>query len=310
MTKIKNQMNIPLAFDYKFKKVFGDNDGIERLEAFIAQYFNIAYKEVHGNITILNGEKRKNSKKEKGGSTDVYLKLELQSGNTRIDLEVSDIKLSQSIIDRDVLYGASNLSTQLQKNQKYSTLEPMIVICFDKGFLGKNTSIIDNYMLRNKKGNELTDKLQIHHINIEKCYSVWYNKTINKYSKQEQNIIRLGALLCITNNEEFTKCLEEIFMEEEIKKNIEKANFALNDDEEINMWWYDAEIDRKLKKEAMLHDEIEYEKKKAREKGRKEGIKQTKEELVKNMLNKGISISDISEITGLSKEEIEKLREE
>ena len=31
----------------------------------------------------------------------------------------------------------------------------MIVICFDKGLLGKNTSIIDNYMLRNKKGSTI-----------------------------------------------------------------------------------------------------------------------------------------------------------
>ena len=34
--------NIPLAYDYKFKKVFGDNDGIKRVEEFIRLYFNLS----------------------------------------------------------------------------------------------------------------------------------------------------------------------------------------------------------------------------------------------------------------------------
>ena len=145
------------------------------MEALIALYFDIPYDLVKGNITILNGEKRKNSKNEKEGSSDVYLKLELESGNTRVDIEVSDIKLSQSIIDRNILYGAYNISTQLQKKQDYSDINSTIIICFDKGFLDKDeddNEIIDIYSMRNKMLYELTDKLQFHHVNIEKCYNL------------------------------------------------------------------------------------------------------------------------------------------
>ena len=47
-----------------------------------------------------------------------------------------------------------------------------------------------------------------------------------------------------------------------------------------------------------------------KEEGIEEGSKQKAYEIAKKMLKKGNSIEDIYDITGLSKEEIEKLREE
>ena len=87
-------INISLAIDYKFKKIFGDLDGIRRLEALISIYFDIPYNEVKGKINILNSEKRINFKNQTRTISDVYLRLELISGNIRVDIEVSNKKLS------------------------------------------------------------------------------------------------------------------------------------------------------------------------------------------------------------------------
>ena len=46
----------------------------------------------------------------------------------------------------------------------------------------------------------------------------------------------------------------------------------------------------------------------AREEGREEGRLEEKKGIAKEMINKGFDISTISEITGLSKDEIEKLK--
>ena len=75
----------------------------------------------------------KNTVEESFSTMDVYLKLRLESGYERVDIEVSDKKLSQSIIDRNILYGAHKLVTQLQRNKDYSTLEPIIIVSFSKG---------------------------------------------------------------------------------------------------------------------------------------------------------------------------------
>ena len=45
----------------------------------------------------------------------------------------------------------------------------------------------------------------------------------------------------------------------------------------------------------------------AKAEGLSEGISQSKIEIAKNLLKKGMDISDISDVTGLSKEEVQKL---
>ena len=42
-------------------------------------------------------------------------------------------------------------------------------------------------------GNILTKKLQIYHINIEKCKEIWYSGAIEEYKEKERQVIRLCA---------------------------------------------------------------------------------------------------------------------
>ncbi len=52
---------------------------------------------------------------------------------------------------------------------------------------------------------------------------------------------------------------------------------------------------------------LEYVKEQAEEKGREEGLAEGKRETAKNLLNKGLDISFISEVTGISENEIQGL---
>ena len=58
--------------------------------------------------------------------------------------------------------------------------------------------------------------------------------------------------------------------------------------------------------ERDTYNQIEY----ARETGREEGAKQNSCDIAKRMLEKGIDIETISELTGLTAEEVSRLKEE
>ena len=67
---------------------------------------------------------------------------------------------------------------------------------------------------------------------------------------------------------------------------------------------------QKEKMDALVkYNEIEEATKKGKAEGIAEGIKEKEIEIVKNMLKKEMSIKDISEITGLTEQDIQNLEE-
>ena len=87
----------------------------------------------------------------------------------------------------------------------------------------------------------------------------------------------------------------------------EWINKYVNDEEtkELLAKWSDYIAENKGYEEGIEEGRIE-----GRAEGIEEGSKQKAYEIAKKMLKKGNSIEDIYDITGLSKEEIEELREE
>jgi hypothetical protein len=181
----------------------------------------------------------------------------------------------------------------------------VIQINFSSKDVDKDTNeIIDKYYLMNHNNYLLTNKLQIHNINIVKCYDVWYNKNINKYNSYEQNIIRFGALMRITKKDEFIKCLEEISMNKDIKEEINNVMDDMNSDEEV-LIYYDKEQHEQAIRNTLITEAIT----EGRNIGIEEGSLNKQIEIAKNMFLKEIDINTISECTGLSIEEIEKLED-
>lgn len=97
---------------------------------------------------------------------------------------------------------------------------------------------------------------------------------------------------------EVTKIMEE---NENIKEAKEELN-RISQDDVLRRMAFKAELER-MDNEQMLYE--------AKRDGKKEGViegaKEEKLQIAKNMLKKGMDLSDIIEITGLMREEIEKL---
>ncbi len=143
-------------------------------------------------------------------------------------------------------------------------------------------------MLRDEKGNILTDKLKFIFIYLPKIKEKYYNK--NRLEEFEK--------LLLTFNEEDSEDLDKIIEGDKIMSEYRKDSLKASEDEDI-IGLYDKELHLE-----MLHNS---ELKEAREKGLEQGRREEKIEAAKLMLAKEIDLKTISECTNLSIEEIEKL---
>ena len=213
---------IPITYDKIFKKVFGDPNNTDKLAYLLSTIFKIPFEDLKDNIEIIESEKRVNKVNEKMSKSDIVLNIKFSSfGKVNLEMNVGFYK---EVIVRNLRYNINLLSSSLKVGKDYSDIKPVIQINFNTYDIDKNShKILDLFTLKNDNNYELTDILQ-YHINIDKWYKCWYNGDIERYSEEDQKLIRCLALLKITNNEDFTKCIGETDMEDEIKKRFCRYN--------------------------------------------------------------------------------------
>ncbi len=288
-----------MSFDLLFKKMFGDENHKERVSYLVSALLNLPYEEVKENIEILPNDKKLRNKNSKRQAQDVVVRIIL-SVNRRVSLEMN-MNYSLANKNRNLMYLASMYSNELKNKEDYASLEPCIQVNFNTIYTDtKNKVLYDIYSLRNDYGNELTDMIKIINLNIAECYDICYNKNINKYEKDLQEIIKYGALLMEKDYNKLETILEELKMEEEVKEDILDSMEEYSEDEDFSYLYYDAERDRRalengLKTEARAE---------GLEEGRKEGRKERNIEIAKSLLEQNIDIEVISKSTGLTEEEI------
>ena len=284
---------IPITYDKIFKKVFGDPNNTDKLAYLLSTIFKIPFEDLKDNIEIIESEKRVNKVNEKMSKSDIVLNIKFSSfGKVNLEMNVGFYK---EVIVRNLRYNINLLSSSLKVGKDYSNIKPVIQINFNTYDIDKNSQkILDLFTLKNDNNYELTNILQIYHINIDKWYKCWYNGDIERYSEEDQKLIRCLALLKITNNEDFTKCIGETDMEDEIKKDFVDTMDELCSDEEIERYYGS---DEDLEKLRISGEKIKI----------KEAKKEKSIEIAKAMLLKNMDINDISDITGLSIDAIHKL---
>ena len=218
----------------------------------------------------------------------------------------------KEVIVRNVGYITSHFASFLKSEDDYSDIKPIIQINFNTYDIDKRSnSIIDLYTLRNNNSHELTNMLQIFHINIEKWYKCWYNGNMEGYSEEDKKLIRMLALFSITNKQDFTKCIGETDMEDVTKKDFVNTMDELCSDEELENYYGSAEELEKLRRygEVIIRQEALAEgNAEGRALGREEGQKEKSIEIAKNLLKQNLSIENISLATGLSIEKIKELQ--
>ena len=264
---------------------FTDKGGEKVLLDFINAVMISADMKTFKSVEILNPFNLKRHYKDKETIVDVKC---ITKNGTVVIIEVQ-LSGNSRFPERILYYWSTNYSKLLKKGEEYEDLTPVISISLLNFNLDKvNKNVHSCYMIYDTKNkNLLTDHLQIHIIELKKF------KFKDNDLKKDLNYW-LGFFT--TNNieaymSEIVK--EKPIMEEAHKRynNFIRSRLMMSEYEKKEIYQYDKQI--------MLKDE--------RLKGIKQGIKDEKYSIAKSLKNSGLDNKFISEHTGLSIEEIEKL---
>ena len=152
--------------------------------------------------------------------------------------------------------------------------------------LGRNNDEMKIYKIMNEKGELYVKNFIIYEINMD-YYKIWYSKNEEEINKNQYMI-----MLDLDKKE-----LENMPKDKIVDKYITNVTIV-NDDPEFQKYMSEEEDKRKIQNSLLSE---------AKEEGISKGKIKKSMEIAKNMLKKNISIEDISDITGLSIEEIKKI---
>ena len=282
---------IPIVSDAMFRTMFYNESRKKYGCYLIALLLKKDFNEIYNNTTLIkaNIDEEKENKSRK---TVDYL--------CRIDDVVVNVEMnrnsSKSSLERNLGYMFSLYNGGMSKGDDYF-FETCIQININNfTFQGKN-EVLDEYMIVNLKDSEevYTNKIHIYNIYLPNIRKKDYNK-LEEYEK-----------LLLVFNENDNNILNELSKGDKIMKEyIDDSRRASEEDEVIGMY------DKELHEERLRKSELREANENGRNEGIKEGIQQGKQEKAKEtalkLLQENIDLNIISKCTGLSLDELKKLK--
>ena len=267
--------------DYVFKRIFGEKGD----EDILMSLLNSILK---GNPTInelelLNTEYPKEGVITKGCQFDILAKTD---NDTTINIEMQ-YRNNKNINDRIVYYSDRLNVNEYKVGEKYGEKKVISIWIFAENISDREEPISEIFPCYKENKN---DKWEV--VTENKRIIVF---ELNKYQTTNENFKDL-----LTNWVNFLQKPEYLennplkIKNKELDKTIEKLEYMSKNQQDkyiidsFNDYERDYYNDTKTAKE--------------------EGLKEGKEEIAKNMLKKGYKIEDISELSGLSLDEIEELK--
>jgi len=280
---------LPLTDDYIFKRVFA----FEGNESVLKDLLEAILRKNIKNVTIKNPEIIPYEREDKRGLLDI--KAETDDG-TVLDIEMQ-MEDKKNIEERGTLYLANMITSQLQVGDDYTTLKKSIVIFITNyNFLKRNSyhsigkikfdkTLKEEYvdMGYKREDEEASKYIEFHYIELPK----YKKKTQSEFTKLDQ-------WMCV-----FTNRKGEMMLAEKENKEIKKAMNTLD--------YISSDPKERERHNSVIMDEYNRltSEQNFFEAGKEEGIIETAKEMIKRKL----PIDLICEITKLSKEEVEKIKE-
>ncbi|WP_302367423.1 Rpn family recombination-promoting nuclease/putative transposase [Brachyspira aalborgi] len=283
--------------DYFVRYFFTDKGGEKVLLDFINAVMISANMKTFKSVEILNPFNLKKNYSDKETIVDVKC---ITKNGTVVIIEVQ-LSGNSRFPERILYYWSTNYSKLLKKGEGYEDLTPVISINLLNFNLNKKDSNVHScYMIYNTKNKRLlTDHLQIHIIELKK-----FNFKNNNLSKDLNYWL---GFFTTKNMEEYMSEIvkEKPIMEEAHRRynNFIRSRLMMSEYEKKEIYQYDKQI--------MLKDERREGIKEGMKKGKLEGLKEGRIaeqiSMAKSMKTKNLDINLISEITGLTIDEIKKL---
>ena len=277
----KSSKKYNLKNDIIFKAFFSRKGNEIFLIDFLEALLNIKIKEIkikeEVNLEQLAAE-------EKGGRLDLQAKL---NDGVIVNIELQ-MRNYFNIEERTTLYSSKVISRETERGSSYNNISKVIMI----NILGYNLLEFDEY---------ISDTVIV--LNKHRDYEMlkgikWYFIELPKFRKQNPDLnkkINQWLVFLDDSDQEAVKMAER--KNDTLKKARKEIDYLTGDDAVRRL----ADLREKWEMDYVTGIEC------AEEKGRKQGEKENKRKIAKKLLKMGMEITKISEVTGLSDEEIRKL---
>ena len=275
-----------LYLDSYFKKIFADPNDTKLLKVLISEIL----KEEIISVTIISPEIIGEKIKIKRSYLDLLVELK---DKRKINIEINSNPKNYTT-NRNLFYLFKVMGRDLTSKDKYTDFHKYIQINLNLN-INQEETVMKYYIANIETKNILTDKLEIINIDIEKLNEICYNEGV----EGQDLFTKIMGLIGAKDKEHF-----DIFKKEKgiVKEIMEKAKDYITDNDLVEVLDYEKMRDNReiaAKQEGFADGFND---------GFNEGIEHNTEAIAKNMLNKKIDVELISEVTGLTIEQIEKLK--
>ena len=267
--------------DRAFKEVFMREDSKDILSKVLESVLKVEVKD----IKSLNLERNVDNIHVRRKYFDMFLDTNIG----KIQVEVNaDYDMSKKL--RNTAFICDTYSHLTLKGEKYT--DDILVIQINLSYENVKDKYINKIMIRDDDNDPFIRNFIIYDINMVKCKNLWYTK--------DEEFDKYKYLMMLDLDEEK---LEYLSRKDKVVSKYMETLEEVNKDPEFREYMSAEEDARKMENSHL--DE-------ARADGKAEGITQGKSErnieIAKNMLEQKIEIDVISKCTGLTEEEINKLK--
>ena len=275
--------------DRAFKEVFLKPDNSDLLKALLEFILKIKIDKLEIKKTeLLSGNVNIKDKR-----VDAIV----HTGNKKIEIEINS-QYEKYLNPRNMAYICNTYQSHTLVGKEYNQQTDIVQVNLTWG-LGKNNDEMKIYKIMNEKGELYVKNFIIYEINMDYYDKIWYSKNEEEIKKNQYMI-----MLDLDKKE-----LKNMPKDKIVDKYITNVTIV-NDDPEFQKYMSEEEDKRKIQN-SLLSEAKEEGISQGYTSGINDGISKGENkksiEIAKNMLNKNMSIEDISDITCLSIEEINKL---
>ena len=271
--------------DRAFKEVFLNPDNSDLLKALLEFILKIKIDKLEIKKTeLLSGNVNIKDKR-----VDAIV----HTGNKKIEIEINS-QNKDYLHTRSTAYICNIYQSNASVGDTYNEDTDIIQVNLTWG-LGRNNDEMKIYKIMNEKGELYVKNFIIYEINMDYYDKIWYSKNEEEIKKNQYMI-----MLDLDKKE-----LKNMPKDKIVDKYITNVTIV-NDNPEFQKYMSEEEDKRKIQN-SLLSEAKENGYTSGINDGISKGENKKSIEIAKNMLKKNMSIEDISDITGLSIEEINKL---
>ena len=281
---------IPLNYDRAFKSVFKIN--LDILKDFLKVTIPININD-NDSINLLDSEIPVTSKNEYKRTVDILVVI---NNKIFIDVEMNKSKF-EYVSERNFSYGDIISTRVIEMGEDINNLKYKYVYQLNLNESPYEDILEDDIVLYGLKSHKIYNS---NRHTLTKSLELYRNLYYNEGDRSKEVI--WYTMLTARTFSELYELARQVLDEDKVQKLME-AVINMSKDEFIIHEWQKEKMDALVK-----HNEMEGAKKDGIEEGKSIGIKESKLEIAQNLLNMKISIKDISKATGLTIQEIEKLR--